>query len=334
MIMQFVRRYSLIAVLVLVLPAGTAPGLAQEKDEPQLLGERFVDGSFGFSIRPFAQARISQHKINDELGGYQLVEFVHLTRPWVLVVTLDRSPRPMRPGEFVDGLRAFWAGQFKGGIETRGRAERRIAARQGAVWNGRYREISGDWSVFEAAVQVNPDEFFRISLKVPRADEATAAAMFTVMVDSFQMVRSQVSTEILEAALQRGRRLLGRKPPLPLAERLEPESYLLLRRGGRDLGYAHIREFPEVREGKSGARVSERGWLFFPDDTYHYIKNDYFVSDDLRSSLFEMRLRVVTPATEDRPVVVMDQLERGIRENDKLILSYTEQLGAVRLFLV
>ena len=97
-------------------------------------------------------------------------------------------------------------------------AERQIAARQGAVWNGRYQELSGAWSLFEAVVQVNAREFFRICLKTPRADEATAAAMFEVMVDSFQMVRSEVSTEILEAALQRGRGLLGRQPPIRLAD--------------------------------------------------------------------------------------------------------------------
>ena len=329
--MRYKRGYWLIPAVVVVCGAWASPGPAQEKYQGQLLGNRFVDGSFGFSIRPFANAKINRHKVRDELNGYQLVEFVHLTRPWVLVVTLDRSPRPMRPGEFVDGLRAFWARQFKDGVETLGRAERRIAARQGAVWNGRYQELSGAWSLFEAVVQVNAREFFRICLKTPRADEATAAAMFEVMVDSFQMVRSEVSTEILEAALQRGRALLSRRPPIRLAERLDTESYLLVRRGGRDLGTAHVREVAETRDGRSGARVSERGWMFFADGTYHYLRNDYFVSDDFRNGVFEMRLRVVMPATEDRPLVVRDQLERGIRENDKLILSYTKALGNTAL---
>jgi hypothetical protein len=156
--------------------------------------------------------------------------------------------------------------------------------------------------------------------------------MFEVMVDSFQMVRSEVSTEILQAALLRGREVLGRKPPQRLADHLDPEAYLLVRRGGRDLGYARIREFPEIRNGKSGARVSERGWMFFPDSTYHYIMNDYYVSDDFNSGVFEMRLRVVTPASEERLVTVMDQLERGIRENDKLILSYTVPLKEPELY--
>ncbi|UCG31889.1 MAG: hypothetical protein JSU68_09510 [Phycisphaerales bacterium] len=315
------------ATWFLILATGGAPSRAQEEVRRQLLGDRFVDGSFGFSIRPFAQAKINQHKVRDELDGYQLVEFVHLTRPWVLVVALDRTNRSMRAAESVDMLRAFWAKRFDTGVETEKRAERQIAARPGAVWHGRYREISGDWSIFEAVVQIDAREFFRISFKVPRTDEDTAAAMFAIMVDSFEMVRSEVSSEILDGALQRGQELLARIPSIRLAERLDADAYMLMRRGGQDVGTAHIRECAETRNGKNGVRVSERGWMFFPNGTYHYIRNDYFVSEDLMSGMFEMRVRVVTPATEDRPITVMDHVERGIRENDKLILSYTELMG-------
>jgi hypothetical protein len=311
----------------LILAMGSASSRAQEEGRRQLLGERFVDGSFGFSIRPFARAKINQHKIHDELDGYQLVEFVHVTRPWVLVVALDRINRSMRPAECVDMLRAFWARRFETGVETEERTERQIAARPGAVWHGRYREISGDWCIFEAVIQINAREFFRISFKVPRADEDTAAAMFEIMVDSFQMVRSEVSSEILDGALQRGRDLLERIPSTRLAARLDTEAHLLMKRGGQDIGTAHIREHPETRNGKAGVRVSERGWTFFPDGTYHHIRNDYFVSEDLMSGMFEMRVRVVTPAAEDRPITVIEHVERGIRENDKLILSYTELMG-------
>jgi hypothetical protein len=325
--MRSANRCLVTAIGALILTTGGAPGHAQEEGRRQLLGDTFVDGSFGFSIRPFAQAKINQHKVNDELNGYQLVEFVHPTRPWVLVVALDRTNRAMRAAESVDMLRAFWARRFETGVETEARAERQIAARPGAVWHGRYREISGDWAIFEAVVQINAREFFRISFKVPRADEDTAAAMFEIMVDSFQMVRSEVSSEILDAALQRGRELLKSVPSIRLADKLDPDTYLLMRRGGQDIGTAHIREYPETRDGKDGVRVSERGWMFYPNGTYHHIRNDYFVSEDLMSSMFEMRVRVVRPATEGRPITVMDHLERGIRENDKLILSYTELMG-------
>jgi hypothetical protein len=308
-----------------------APGRAGDQAPRRLLGDRFVDGSFGFSIRPFADARINRHKVYDELGGFQLAEFVHATRPWVLVVALDHTNQSLRAGEFVDALRAFWARQFEGGIETTDRAERMIAARQGAVWNGRYAELSGPWSLFEAVVRVSGREFFRISLKVPRADESTAKMLFEVVVDSFRMVRSEVTSEILEAALERGRKLLARVPSANLGEVLDAESHFLVRRGGRDVGYAHIREYEETRDGTKGVRVTERGWMFFPDDSYQYVKNDYFVSDDLKSGMFEMRLRIVTPETEGRPLAVVDQLERGIREHDKLILSYTDQLGDTSL---
>jgi hypothetical protein len=155
--------------------------------------------------------------------------------------------------------------------------------------------------------------------------------MFDIMVDSFQVVHSEVSSEILDGALRRGQELLGRIPSIRLAERLDVDAYLLMRRGGQDVGTAHIREYPETRNGKDGVRVSERGWMFFQDGVYHYIRNDYFISEDLMSGMFEMRVRVVTPATKDRPITVIEHLERGVRENDKLILSYTELIGDTSL---
>ena len=324
------RCLGLFLTVTLGVCAGAAPCPAQDKPRPGLLGERFFDGSFGFSIRPFAQARVNRHKAADPLGGYQLVEFVHRTRPWVLLVHLDRTRQPMRPEEFVDALRSFWARRYKG-IETRGRSTRNIAARKGAVWNGSYKEISGTWSMFEAVVQIGPDEFFRVTLKVPDRDRITAWAMFEVIVDSFEMVHSDVSLEMLDRAQERGRKLLNPDEPLDFSGRTDPDAYVLVRRSGRDLGFAHIQESVETRNGKEGLRVKERGWLFFEEGLFRHIRNDYFVSGDLKSEMFEMRLRTVTLAADGRPAMVTEQLERGIRENDKLVLSYTEEPGDLAL---
>ena len=202
------KRNPFVGVFILACIAATLPerdlSAADKRGTGGILGRRFVDRSFGFSLRPFANAKINQHKIDDPLGGYQLVEFVHLTRPWVLLVHLNRSNRRIRPTEYIDGLRAYRAARHQG-VETLGKSERLIAARQAAVWNGRYREASGSWSVFEAAVQVHPDEFFRIILKVPTADEGMAAAVFDIVIDSFEMLHSEVTAERLEDALLLGK---------------------------------------------------------------------------------------------------------------------------------
>lgn len=318
-------RNLLLAGILLFAPAPDA-GNAQNTPRTGLLGERFVDPSFGFSIRPFSGARINRHKITDPLGGYQLVEFVHRTRPWLLLVQLNRSNQSLRPVEFVDGLRAFSAARHRG-IETRGRSERKIAARQGAVWNGRYREVTGEWSVFEAAVRIHATEFFRITLKTPTTDEDTALALFDVIVDSFELIHSDVNSKTLEDAMRRGHDLLKPDRAIQLGDNADPDAYLIVRRGDEDLGFAHIREFAETRDGKRGLRITERGWLFPTDKSFHRIRNDYFVSDDFRSSMFETRVLVFSPPAENRPAVVAEQIERGIRENDKLVLSYTEELG-------
>lgn len=320
------RPRNLLLAATMLFAAATHAATAQNPPRTGLLAERFVDPSFGFSIRPFADARINRHKITDPLGGYQLVEFVHRTRPWLLFVQLNRSNQSMRPLEFVDGLRAFWASQHRG-IETHGRSERKIAARQGAVWNGRYREITGGWSIFEAAVRINATEFFRITLKTPTTDEDTARALFDVIVDSFELIHSDVNSKTLQDAMRRGHELLKPDRAIRLRDNADPDAYLIVRRGDENLGFAHIQEFAETRDGKPGLRITERGWLFPTEKSFHRIRNDYFVSEDSRSSMFETRLLVFSPPAENRPAVAAEQIERGIRENDKLVLSYTEELG-------
>ena len=324
------KRTSFVGVIILVCMTASMPRRdlnAADKPGPSgILGRRFVDRSFGFSLRPFANAKINQHKIDDPLGGYQLVEFVHLTRPWVLLVHLNRSNGRIRPTEYIDGLRAYCAVRHQG-VETLGKSERLIAARQAAVWNGRYRQASGSWSIFEAAVQVHPDEYFRIILKVPTADEGMAAAVFDIVIDSFEMLHSEVNAERLEGALLLGRGLLHPTDPVNLGSLADAEAYMMVSRSGKELGYAQIREYAETRNGQPGLRIQERGWLFPSDKEFHRVRNDFFISNDLRSSMFEMRVLVYTYGQDGRPPIIAEKIERGIRENDKLILSYTEELG-------
>jgi hypothetical protein len=307
-----------------------APQPAERPAQPQLLGNRFVDATFGFSLRPFARGNINQFKIPDPLGGYQLVEFVHQERPWMLLVCLDTTTEPLRPEEFTAALQRFWTARYDE-VEARHEATRVIGARPGATWSGRTVERVARWAMWEGVVQVRPQEFFRIALKMPVYEEHLGEALFDVILDSFEVVRSEVGSQTIDEALARGRSLLERGPDLKLLEHLDPEASILIRRGSQDIGYAHVTEKVETHGGKQGVRISERGWLFLEKGAAHRMINDYFVSADLQSAMFEMRLRIIQPARDDLPAMVIDQVEKGIRESDKLLLSYTEQPGDLTL---
>ncbi len=312
---------------------GVIPAAAQDATtgaappaRPPLLGERFVDPTFGFSIRPFNLANVSRLKIADPLEGYQLVEFVHQERPWLLVVCLDTLQSSMRPEEFVEALQKFWESRYEK-VEPVGRSARRIGARPGAVWHGRYSETVARWSMHEAVVELRPREFFRIVLKVPLRDADVAEAVFEVILDSFEVLQSDVGAQQLSEALLRGREFLESDPATRLGGRLDAEAWMLIRRAGREIGYAHVTEAAETRGGQPGIRVSERGWLFLDGDVAHQIQNDHFVAQDLREGLHESRVRVVTPGVEGGAPTVLAYLEQAVQSGDALLLSYTEQAG-------
>lgn len=299
----------------------SAPASTQAHAPPPL-ADLFEDRYFGYALRPPEGCRADLVLRDATDGGQQLVEFVHTQQPWLLTVALHRLEAALRPAELLE-LRAVWRTREDRTFErTAFRATRidgHAAARMSALYVERGEQLL--WQ--EAIVELSSRAALRLTFKAPASQQAVVAPLFDAILDSVRILRPVLPPDDLERAFDAGRRLLETLPNTDLTPALIPQRRVLFSFDGHPAGFAVIREFPEQRAGKSGVRISERGWLFLEDGTAHRIRNDFFLSADLASEIFEFQTIAVPPPSPDGRVAVGRRVEQGVREHDRLVLAYS-----------
>lgn len=309
-----------------------SPARAADPPPPQeLLADRFTDASFGYSMRPPINSQIDQRKKVVDHGGYQLVEFNNNAVVWRVAVLVYRLEEPRSAPDLLRGLQHETLVAYPERTVV-DRSLRTIGARTGGVLVTQYVDEAGQTLIRqEAVIPFDREQFYKVQMFAGQHDADTVRPLFLSMLDSFEFVHSDLTHRALDEALARGAAILRERQLASFRAQLVPEVTMLIRIDGEDVGFANITESAKRREGVDGVHVRERGWLFFTDGTIDRIDNEYFATDDLQSETFELRLRRYHPAIDGKPPQIVEQLDTGIRERDKLVLAYSERSGDAAL---
>lgn len=308
-----------------LIPCLCAAALASESVE-DLLADRFIDRSFGYSLRPPINCHIDAQKKFAPNGAYRLVEFNHLDRVWSLEVSVFRLEQARSAGDLLAGLQRESLLEHPD-HEVLERSLRTIAARPGGVLATRYVDIERPLIDLHAVILFDRQQVFAVRFRAGQHDADTVRPLFDAILASFEFTHSELTHQLLDEALLRGAGVLSRAAELRLSQKVVPQTHMLVTIDGQEVGYATITETAENRRGAVGVHIRERGWLFLDGGVVHQIRNDFFLSDDMTAEEFETRLLILTPAADDRPPQILEQLEQGVREHDKLVLAYSEQTG-------
>jgi len=305
-------------------PAGSPPGIG-------LAEQPYVDGTFGFSIRPFAEATVIRQKETVEDGDVELVQFLNYRLNWGLAVRLARTTRALSPDEMLEGLAEKLA-RSNPDIEIFRKDKLTLAGRPAVRLAGSCTVGRSRWLRQQAVIFLRPDEFFVIIFNAPLGYRAQVEPLFDAIVGSFEILRSEVMREQIEKALERGARFLSsvdlRRRP---ADNLIQEGYMRFVIDGRDAGYVWLQERRTTFEKRDGVFLRQEGWLFEPDGTVKRQLSEIFASDDMTRERWSTRAEVIPPAEGSTPPRVLVTLEQGMREGDKLVLAYTGSPNAVKM---
>jgi len=328
-------------VLVLVLTCSSIAGAQEpppsgEADPLTAKGQlapAHVDGSFGFSVRFPAGSSIQREKRFVSTADVEIVRFVQLEHTWSLVVRLSKTTRPLDSDMIIEGITSKLTAEHRELKVIRAEAAR-IAAREGVRYAATFTADGKDWLRQQAVVRKQPTEFYALILITPLTDQHTATTTFDKIVESFQILRSELSQERINAALERGealRRMIAAADKNKLSARGEQDAYLRFVQDGQEIGFVHVHQGPLRMKHRQGVAIHEWGWLFKPDKSITQLRNEMFLADDLTYSQWDNRVRILTPQASGKGHHAALAVETGFRQHDKLLVSYTPNLNAGEL---
>lgn len=299
---------------------------------PTLAEQPYIDGSFGFSLRPPAGCIPDYEKKQLAVEGVEVVRFIDAARNWELAVWQLSTEETSTAAEISRQVyTALQATTHE--IEVVENNDMRVNNREAHASSAgmivrsqtRYRQ--------QVVVTYKPTHFFAVILVTPAEDRARADEVFEEVIESFKILRTAAHEKILHDALIRGKTLLreaaGKKRILAL-NRPQRLAFRFLS-DGQEFGFLQIGLEETVVNTHRGVGMSRLAWLFHSDTQLTQIRQDTFVSHDLEHEQWQNQTLSIQlfPDSETRPVVQED-FDNAIRTDEILVVKYSEKPGSIR----
>ncbi|HSA26580.1 MAG TPA: hypothetical protein P5159_08605 [Phycisphaerae bacterium] len=322
---------AVLAVLVhLVLPGGFAaaqtPPIPAASDKSRLDESPYVDGSFGFSIRTPAGSIVQREKKLVGLADVEIVRFVQPEFAWSLVVRLSRTSRALSTDLLLEEVSRSVRAEHQEIKPIRSEAAR-FAGREGVRFAATFTGENQTWLRQQAVITKSPTEYYSLILLSPVDDQAAAASVFERIATSFEILRTEETQREINEALRRGQALIQSiaADPKKLRSLAAHDDYLFVLQGGKEIGFVHIHSTPFEYGGRQGVAVREWSWVMKADGTTQLL-HDMFEGTGLPFSRWETMVRTISPIPAGTDVITsLAQLERGIRQDDTLLVTYTRK---------
>jgi len=310
-------------ISALVAPAAVcAQAVPATQPVKGTLDAPYVDGSFGFSIAPPAGCTTFRQKHLAGAGDVEVVQFGNLDYRWSLTVRVTTTTQPLDAQTIIDGLTKNISASYEDVKVVRGE-EARIAEREGVRYAATFKADGTNWLRHQAVIRTKPTEYYALVFIAPAGDNI-AESLFDKIVDSFQILRTELMQKRIEEALARGTQLLQsvRSGKIKLTKRVSPESFLRFVLDGKEIGFVRVREGERAQGSRSGVEVNEWAWLFKADNSITHLRHDMYLTDDLSFENWENRVMTIPPAAAGAARQVIYELESGLRQDNQLVAAF------------
>ena len=296
------------------------------------LADVYVDGSFGFSLRPPAYCVTIREKKPIGVADVEVVRFHNTDYRWSLTVRFAKTTQPLDAKLVRDEITRDLTKNYRD-VQEIDFAEQRIAEREGYRYAASFVVENTRLLRQQAIVRFKPTEYFALVLITLDADRELVRPMFDKIVASFDVLRTEVMEQRITAGLKRGKDLLaavrGGEKTLP-GRKLE-QRYLRFVLDGEEVGFVQVFQAANKRKGLTGIEIKEFGWLFNADGSITHLRHDMFLADNLDFEAWENRVTTLTVPAEDGTRGLLVDVEQGLRRADTLVVKFVAAAGATKL---
>ncbi len=325
---SFVGRTGIVVVLAAWLAApmarGQLPAIASSTASSaasDALADEYIDGSFGFSIRPPVYAEAIREKRPMSDADVEVVRFQNSEQQWSLAVRYAQTTRPIDTQMAVREITSSL--QKDGAVEVLRGEDARIAGRDAIRYAAAFQLKGKPFLRQQAVIRHKLNAYFALVFITPDTRRQERFNLFDRVVDSFKILRSAADEERLKNAVEQGKVLLRdfrtKGETLPVSK--EGAYYLRFVMDGREAGFIEVLEKPAERKGRKGVQLRQTGWLFQDNGDFTFMRQDMYLSHDLVVEAWENKVASYLDGNEIAEPVVVQTMDEGMRTDDKLIVA-------------
>lgn len=320
-----------ISVLAVCSAQTNAPAPAADRE----LADPYVDGHFGFSIRPPKDWKLVGPQTPEGRGDTLLRMVQELPDSFYHEILLKHES--VETEQSIDAMltkrRNLLHLEFNND-KVESQQLQPIAGRPGGLFCATYE--SGGFRNFriQAIVEWRPKYYLILMYDGPDRLRSTNEPLFHKVLSSLQQLPDRFSEKEIRAAVHDGaiwiRQISKRNEDLNKA--LIPEEFFRLDMAGKAIGFVRVTQAETTYKGFrdreiDGIEIRERGWTFGQGDWARRTQRDLFLGNNLEHEQWKIRITTLIPGAGDRPPSLDVISEDGLRTNDILLSNQCYQLN-------
>jgi len=292
------------------------------------LADPYVDGSYGYTIRPPEGWHVIRQRV-PEARGVTLLRMVHqIDRKKIeeLLLKQTSTTRQAPMGEMLREIHHALQLEYSN-VEVLSQQVQEIAGRPGALIAATFWREGYQWLRLEAIIELRPQQYYVLLYNGPAERRPRSEPLFHFVLGSLRLIKDRLSPAEMDKALTVGKQWLADISAEDMRKAIIPEQYLKIMLDGAPIGFVRIQQGPGTSKGNDGIRIRERGWTFESDGRIRRLQSNMFVSFDRHSEKWKTSVTTLVPAEGMRPAYIENALEEGLRTQDVLLTSQAYQIG-------
>lgn len=296
------------------------------------LADPYVDGTYGFSIRPPKDWRLIRERIPEARGATLLRMVDPAARGDIREIRLKRTSttKELPINEMLRAVAESLELEFSR-VQILSRQVQQIAGHPAAYLSATIQRKGRPVLRLEAIVELAPRRYLLLLFHGdPRARDRYEP-LFQRVVQSLRLLTDRLGEAKLKAALGAGAAWLLALTEDRLQQASVDRQYFQFELNGEPVGFVSLRERRRTKRIKQrelrGFETFEAGWMFEADGSVRRLQNRMFISADLQNEQWSTSVTTWWPAKADRPERLENEFAQGLRDHGILLSGQSYSLS-------
>lgn len=306
------------------------------------LADPYVDGTYGFSIRPPNGWQVIRRRVPERRGVtlLQMVDPVSTTLVQEITLKQTSTTQKLPLEEMLQRISDALEVEFSD-VTVLSQQTQQIAGHPGAILAATFFREGVKRLRLEAVIEYQPQLYYVLLYNGPAQFREQSEPLFHRVLGSVRLIADRIDEKEMKEALEAGVKLLRSFDGERLKKAVVPEEFLKFETDGQTIGFVAIYQAETVwdpspkkdddaqsKRGYPGVRIRERGWTFEKDGRARRLQNSMFISNDLRHERWKTSVTTLVPAAGNRPDYLDVVLEEGLRTDDVLLSNQAYSMDA------
>jgi len=292
------------------------------------LADEYVDGTYGFSIRPPLGWHLIRERVPERRGA-TLLRMVEPSRtvehdPIVLRHTTTTKSVPINDmlRDVCKTLQLEFAR-----VEIHAQQVQQVAGQPAAYLSATFLDGGAQRLRLMGIVEAAPGQYFLLIFNGPSDARDRIEPLFQNVLASMRLLSDRLSGDEMQTALDAGAQWAAGVAAQAIRSALLAEQHLTVSVDGKPVGYVTVWQRPARWKKRDGFEVVEEGWTFHENGAARLLRSRMFISEDLVHERWWTSVTTWTPARGDRLEHLDNTFEEGLRDRQFLLTGQSYSLS-------